>query len=120
MKQILLVFFGGGIGSVSRFLIGKWLNSSEKVMPYGTLLANVVGCFIIGIVMGHFVKQHLNQDQTLFLATGFCGGFTTFSAFSYEGQLLLKSGDFSSFAIYTILSFTLGFFAVFGGLYLAK
>ncbi|WP_282044350.1 fluoride efflux transporter CrcB [Winogradskyella flava] len=120
MKQLLLVFVGGGFGSALRFLIGKWLNSSNGGFPYGTFVVNVFGCFIIGIVIGYFSRQHLNQDQTLFLATGFCGGFTTFSAFAYENQVFLKSGDFTSFAIYTIASFIIGFLAIFLGMYLVK
>ena len=120
MKQLLLVFFGGGMGSALRYLLGKWLNSPNDGIPYGTFLANILGSFIIGLVIGYFTKQHLNQDQTLLLATGFCGGFTTFSAFAYENHLFLKSGDFTSFAIYTIASFVIGFLAVFAGIYLVK
>ncbi|MFD1064029.1 fluoride efflux transporter CrcB [Winogradskyella litorisediminis] len=120
MKSALLVFLGGGIGSVLRYLIGKWLNSSQTGIPYGTFLANIIGSFLIGIIIGLFIKQQLNEQQTLLLATGFCGGFTTFSTFAYENHMFLKSGDFTSFALYTIGSFIVGFLAVFGGIYLVK
>ena len=121
MKSLFLVFIGGGFGSVLRFLIGKWLNNSESGFPYGTFLANILGSLFIGIILGYAAKSDsLNQNQTLLLATGFCGGFTTFSTFAYENHLFLKSGDFTSFALYTIASFTIGFLAVFGGIYLVK
>ena len=121
MKQLLLVFFGGGIGSVLRFLVGKYLNSTETGIPYGTFAANILGSFLIGIILGFAAKNNsLTQSQTLLLATGFCGGFTTFSTFAYENHVFLKSGDFTSFALYTIASFVIGFLAVFLGLFLVK
>ena len=121
MKQIILIFIGGGAGSVLRFIVGKALNNSENGFPYGTLLANVLGSLFIGVILGLASKNSgLSESQTLLLATGFCGGFTTFSTFAYENHLFLKSGDFTSFAIYTIASFVIGFLAVFGGMYLIK
>ena len=121
MKQIILVFIGGGFGSVLRFIIGKWLNSSETGIPYGTFAANILGSLLIGIILGLATKNDsLTQNQTLLLATGFCGGFTTFSTFAYENHVFLKSGDFMTFAIYTIASFIVGFLAVFLGMYLVK
>ena len=121
MKQLLLVFVGGGIGSVLRYVIGKYLNSAETGIPYGTLAANIIGSLLIGIILGLAVKQNtLSENQILFLATGFCGGFTTFSTFAYENHVFLKTGDFSSFAIYTIASFVVGFLAVFAGIYVVK
>jgi len=121
MKQALLVFLGGGFGSVLRFLIGKFLNSPESGIPYGTFAANILGSLFIGIILGLAARsESLTSNQTLLLATGFCGGFTTFSTFAYENHVFLKSGDFSSFAIYTIASFIIGFLAVFLGIYLTK
>lgn len=121
MKQFLLVFVGGGFGSVLRFIIGKYLNNSDTGIPYGTFVANILGSLLIGIILGLALKHNsLSQNQILFLATGFCGGFTTFSTFAYESHVFLKSGDFMSFAIYTIASFVIGFLAVFGGMYLVK
>jgi len=121
MKAVLLVFLGGGFGSVLRFLIGKLLNNSDDGIPYGTFLANILGSLLIGIILGLAAKNDtISQNQTLLLATGFCGGFTTFSSFAYENHVFLKSGDFMSFAIYTIASFVIGFLAVFAGLYIVK
>ena len=121
MKQVLFVFIGGGLGSVARYLVGKFLNSSEGGIPWGTFAANILGSLLIGLILGLAAKNEtLTQSQTLLLATGFCGGFTTFSTFAYENYTFLKSGDFMTFAIYTIASFAVGFLAVFGGLYLSR
>lgn len=121
MKQLLLVFIGGGAGSVLRYIIGKTLNSSQTGIPFGTFAANILGSLLIGIILGLAAKNEtLTQNHTLLLATGFCGGFTTFSTFAYENHVFLKSGDFTSFAIYTIASFIFGFLAVFTGIYLVN
>ena len=121
MKQLILVFIGGGFGSVMRYIIGKHLNSTETGIPWGTFAANIIGSFIIGIILGLALKQNtLSNNTVLFIAGGFCGGFTTFSTFAYENHIFLKSGDFTSFAVYTIASFVVGFLAVFLGLYLVK
>jgi CrcB protein len=121
MKQLLLVFIGGGFGSVLRYVIGKFLNNSETGIPYGTFVANILGSLLIGIILGYAAKNEaLTENHTLILATGFCGGFTTFSTFAYENHVFLKSGDFTSFAFYTIASFVVGFLAVFAGMYLIK
>lgn len=121
MKQALLVFIGGGFGSVCRYLLGKWLNNFENSIPYGTLLANVLGSLLIGVVLGYLVKtSSVSQTQSLLLATGFCGGFTTFSTFAYENQLFLKNGDYISFFSYVLGSVIIGLVAVFIGVYLSK
>jgi CrcB protein len=121
MKQLLLVFIGGGLGSVLRYLVGKFLNNADGGIPYGTFAANIIGSLLIGIILGLAAKNDtLTSNHTLLLATGFCGGFTTFSTFAYENQVLLKAGDFTSFALYTIGSFVIGFLAVFFGLFIAK
>lgn len=121
MKQLLLVFVGGGFGSVLRFIIGKYLNNAETGIPYGTFAANIMGSLLIGLILGFAAKNNaLTQNHTLLLATGFCGGFTTFSTFAYENHVFLKSGDFLSFTVYTVASFIIGFLAVFAGMYLVK
>lgn len=121
MKQLGLVFLGGGFGSVLRYIIGKWLNNTENGIPYGTFAANILGSLLIGIILGYAAKNEtISQNTTLLLATGFCGGFTTFSTFAYESHVFLKSGDFTTFAFYTIASFVIGFLAVFAGMYVVR
>ena len=121
MKQVFLVFIGGGFGSVLRYLLGKWFNNMEQTIPYGTFLSNVVGSLLIGLVLGYLAKSAtVSQTHSLLLATGFCGGFTTFSAFAYENQVFLKNGDYTNFVLYTLGSLILGITAVFLGIYLSK
>jgi CrcB protein len=121
MKNLLLVFIGGGVGSSLRYILGKYLNSTQTGIPWGTFTANILGSLLIGIILGLAAKNDtLSQSQTLLLATGFCGGFTTFSTFAYENHVFLKAGDFTNFALYTIGSFIVGFLAVFLGMFLVK
>jgi CrcB protein len=121
MKQLLLVFLGGGLGSALRYWISKYLNNAESTIPYGTFTVNILGSLLIGVLLGLVLKSNvLSQTTTLLLATGFCGGFTTFSAFAHENYMLLKSGDITSFALYTIGSLLISVVAVFVGVWLSK
>ena len=121
MKQVLLVFIGGGIGSATRFGIGRLLKNTIGTFPIGTFFVNIVGCLLIGVLMGWGLKnQNINENQTLLLITGFCGGFTTFSAFAAENQFFLKNGEFTQFLTYTLASLILGILAVIFGLFISK
>jgi len=121
MKALLLVFLGGGLGSTLRYGVGKFLNPALTGFPYGTFLANVLGSLLIGALLGVAAKNEgISQNTMLFLATGFCGGFTTFSTFAYENHEFLKSGDFGIFAAYSIASFAIGLAAVFFGIWVVK
>jgi CrcB protein len=117
MKQLLIVGFGGFIGSVARFLVSK-LNVSWHVfsIPMGTLTVNVLGSLIIGFIAGVSAKGDLiSPAMRLFLMVGICGGFTTFSSFTNENLTLMQNGQFATVLLYTGLSIFLGFFAVYLG-----
>lgn len=119
MKQVLLVFFGGGAGSALRFLFVKCVGNWNS-FPLGTFSVNVLGSLLVGFLLGLGIRQQVfSESTTLLLVTGFCGGFTTFSAFSYENQFLLKTGDFVTFGTYVFGSILLGILAVFLGLFLS-
>ena len=121
-KQILLVGFGGFIGSVARYLLSgattKWFTNS---FPAGTFIVNVTGCLLIGIIYGVASRfGWMTQEWKLFLATGICGGFTTFSSFAYEGFRLIETSEYWTFASYTLLSLIFCLLAVFFGISLSK
>lgn len=121
MKYALLVFLGGGFGSALRYFVGKLFQDAFGTFPVGTLIVNVVGSLLIGFFLGLGLKNGgLSEAQTLLLVTGFCGGFTTFSAFTLENQMFLKSGDYVQLFSYTLGSLILGIVAVVVGLFLSK
>ena len=121
MKQFLLVFIGGGFGSGLRYIIGKYLNSSETGIPYGTFAANIIGSLLIGVILGLAAKNDaLSQNQTLLLATGFCGGFTTFSSFAYNNLTMIKEHSFAQLLWNVGGSLFLGILAVYLGMILIK
>lgn len=112
MQSLLLVGIGGAAGSILRFLCQRWGNLS---FPYGTLGVNLVGCFLIGIFWGMVVKNSIDDNLRLLLMTGFCGGFTTFSAFTQESIQLLQQQRLLYFFVYVGLSITAGLLATFAG-----
>ena len=121
MKSFLLVFLGGGLGSGLRYLVTVAMNQYSKVLPFATFTVNILGCLLIGLILGYAQKENtLTSNQTLLLATGFCGGFTTFSAFANENLELIKNGEIFNFSIYTITSILVGILAVLIGFYLTN
>ena len=122
IKNFLLIGFGGGVGSIARYLCQKWVNENyPHPFPWGTLAVNLSGCFLIGIIYAASEKTSVLSPQArLLLITGFCGGFTTFSTFAFENMNLLRSGDNLYFIIYTLASVVLGIAAVFGGMAFMK
>ncbi|NJL12118.1 MAG: fluoride efflux transporter CrcB [Microscillaceae bacterium] len=118
---MVLGFLGGGLGSVCRFWLSHWVNAHLRwaKLPWGTLTVNVIGCWLIGLVLAYLEKQaHPRQEWALLLTTGFCGGFTTFSAFAFEQQILLRQGF--GFGLYVGLSLILGLGAVYAGIWLGQ
>jgi CrcB protein len=115
MKQMLLVGLGGFIGSISRYKMGGVIlhHTLSWRFPLGTFAVNVLGCFVIGALAALAEHRDLfSPDARLFLMTGLLGGFTTFSAFGYEGVSLLRRGDVGIALAYASLSVVCGFAAV--------
>jgi len=114
LKNLLLVGLGGSIGSMARYAVSLLIRS--KSFPYATLSVNIIGSFIIGVVFAMSIKEAgLSNNWRLFLATGICGGFTTFSAFSLENMELLQNGKIGMALSYIIFSILLGIIATFLG-----
>ena len=116
MKQLLLVFLGGGLGSVLRFLISKPFTFDSFTFPWATFIVNLIGSFIIGTVFGYILVKHkLSDEFFVFIVAGFCGGFTTFSAFTFESMSLLRAGQTQLFFTYILASILVGLFCVWLG-----
>lgn len=120
MKTILYIALGGALGSVLRYLTSLAMSKYEG-FPYGTLIANTIGCFAIGLFFGYFEKQNvLSQDLKFFLITGLCGGYTTFSAFSNENIQLIQNNQIGTAFFYTVISIVIGFSMTYLGLLITK
>lgn len=123
MSRILIIIgIGGFIGSVARYLSQQYFQKHfPSSFPYGTMWVNITGCFLIGVIYALSEKGNiLTPEWRLFLATGFCGGFTTFSTFSYENISLLRDGQYFYAAIYSGISVFGGIIATFLGASIIK
>ena len=122
MKSLLLVGSGGALGSVCRYLMTIYVSRYVTIVfPMGTFLVNLTGCFIIGLLWGISARYAwLNADWRFFLITGICGGYTTFSSFSYESIQLVRQGEYAYFFAYVLGSVILGLLATVAGLAIVK
>jgi len=122
MRNLLLIFIGGGLGSVLRYAVYRFTDSIiQSAFPYGTFLVNIIGCFFIGFFVFYTERYDVQGLQwRLFLVTGLCGGFTTFSAFTFENLSLVTDHRILLFLLYTIGSVTLGIIATYFGLLAAR
>jgi CrcB protein len=109
---ILAIALGGAIGSVLRYLVGGTVQrETHASFPYGTLVVNVLGCFLVGILLQRFMNAEPSSNVRALLVVGFCGGFTTFSAFSGEAIGLLTGGANVKALLYVVASVSLSLFA---------
>lgn len=117
VKTLLFIGAGSFLGGVSRYALTRLVQDHIlHVFPYGTLVVNIVGCFLIGLFYGLFDRGHvLDPDIRMFLTVGFCGGFTTFSTFANENFSMLQGGNFLGMGAYAVLSFALGLTMVYLG-----
>lgn len=122
MNQLLLIFVGGGLGSLTRFSLGKLIQENiDKTFPLGTLGVNILASIILGIFVGMVeVKSLTNPNYKAFIAIGFCGGFSTFSTFSNDTLLLIQNNRILEALMNILLNVILCILATFGGITLAK
>ena len=133
-RELVYVGLGGFAGSALRYVVGRLLSggtggstgagagdSISGAFPWGTMTVNVAGCLLVGIVYALAERGSISSPELrLLLAAGFCGGFTTFSAFMGENLAMLRAGELLLFALYTAGSLLLGLVAVWFGWWIAK
>jgi CrcB protein len=122
LRNIALVGIGGMVGSIARYLVSVLVTARLPIgFPYGTLTVNIVGCFFIGLIMGLAERGTLLSPLLrLVLATGFCGGFTTFSSFSYEVIELLRAHRYEAAVLYVVVSIVIGLSATILGFVITR
>ncbi len=120
MVHILLIGIGGFAGAVSRYLISRYLNNIFSSLPLGTLTVNVIGSFVLGVIMyGISYGKTMSPDVRDMITIGFIGGLTTMSTFSYETFRLFELNQIVFSFLNLLLNFSLCFLAIFAGRYVA-
>ena len=121
LKNTLFIGCGSFIGGAARYLISVAMKTISKGFPWGTLVVNLVGCLVIGLLWGFFSKNSGESSSwALFMTVGICGGFTTFSTFSKEALIMLQSGNIVGLLSYIGVSVIAGVALVAAGYYLAR
>ncbi|HHM20587.1 MAG TPA: CrcB family protein [Bacteroidetes bacterium] len=111
----LLVFLGGGLGSVCRFGIARWLASYEIHFPWATIVANIMACLVLGLLAGLSFRGRVSSPLGFFLMVGFCGGFSTFSTFTNETFQLMVTGEWGRAFVNVGLSLAACLMALYAG-----
>ena len=121
IRNIIAVGAGSFIGGIARYLVSLAVKGISKGFPWATILVNLLGCLIIGLLWG-FLSRNISESTSwgLFLTVGLCGGFTTFSTFSKEALTMLQTGQIWGFASYIALSILAGIALVAIGYYLFR
>ena len=121
IRNIIAVGAGSFIGGIARYLVSLAMKGISKGFPWATILVNLLGCLIIGLLWG-FLSRNASESTSwgLFLTVGLCGGFTTFSTFSKEALTMLQTGQIWGFASYIALSILAGIALVAIGYYLFR
>ena len=121
-KLMLLAGAGGFIGTCCRFLTNRlYLTYFKTTLPIATFTVNILGCFIVGLIFGLLNRAGIVSPKlNAFLIVGFCGGFTTFSTFSYETFSLGMNGEMLTSLLYVVTSFVIGLLAVWLGLQISN
>lgn len=122
LKELLYIFLESGIGGITRYGLGKWINGFHSTnFPFGTIVVNILACFVLGLVVGLADgRQIISYHGRLFWVIGFCGGFSTFSTFSHETLTLLQTGNHITNIIYIIVSVVICLLATFAGVFISS
>ena len=120
MLNYLLVFLGGGLGSICRFGIAQWLAPHKFQFPWATIIANVLACLVLGALVGLSVKSKVSSPMSFFLMVGFCGGFSTFSTFTNETFQLMAAGEWEKALANVAVSLLVCLFSLFLGIRAAQ
>ena len=116
MMHWWLVFLGGGLGSLVRFAMARWLVQPGLHFPWATFWTNLISCAVLGVLAGLRLKGLLQPNAQYLLMTGFCGGFSTFSTLSLEAWSLLEQQHLTLALLYVLLSVVLGVLMIFCGI----
>ena len=122
-KLVWYVAIGSGVGGAARLILGNLMHqrAEASAFPIGTLVINITGSFILGFLLKYFLATpHVAPEMRALLTTGFCGGYTTFSTFSFETATLIEDGRYERASLYIVLSVALSLLGVFGGLAAAR
>jgi CrcB protein len=115
MRTTLAIALGGAVGTVARYGLGSWIQRATSTFPLSTLVINVTGSFLLGFLMRWLLSTAATPDLRAALTIGFCGGYTTFSTFSYETARLLESGSWARATTYVVASVGVSLVATFAG-----